>query len=114
MGTVLESRYVKTRKPHPCYLCGNNIQAGSEVYSSSSVDQGEFLRVWMHSSCMKYTETWTWEDWEAFSEGYQGNLQENTVRIETWTHEHHKRFNAVRDTMIENQQKMGIHEDQTK
>lgn len=51
MCKVIESKSVKTRKPHQCWGCTKTIEKGSQVAVVTSVDMGEISRGYWCDDC---------------------------------------------------------------
>ena len=48
---VLQYKTVKARKDHPCFWCGEKINAGAECNYSAGIFEGDFYSGWMHLEC---------------------------------------------------------------
>jgi hypothetical protein len=65
----LNDKTVRGKKDYNCFLCGEEIPAGSRQVVRSGVSDERFLTMRMHLECEAATTTWDNVDWESFEEG---------------------------------------------
>jgi len=53
-GPILNSKTVKTRKPHNCWGCMNVFPAGTEMLSVASVDMDSLSTGYWCDNCLEY------------------------------------------------------------
>lgn len=53
------------RKPHRCYLCGRQIEAGTRYVRRAGVTSDGFFASAMHEGCEAKTGGWGEEEWES-------------------------------------------------
>lgn len=77
---LYDSKRVKTRKPHTCFLCGRVIEAGKEALYESGKWEGDFFRRYTCEDCEPLAgDFWEFVDGETYSpvEDFVAMLQES-------------------------------------
>lgn len=67
--TLEPDKLMKPRKPHPCFFCGEIINAREECWYRHGVEGFAHWRMWMHDECREATIRWGEYDFLAFEEG---------------------------------------------
>lgn len=77
MSKILDSRLVKTRKPHKCFGCDRTFPAGTIMELSTVADDTEFFSSYLCDTCQEIARDF--EDGEEFC---SGNLRDEALERE--------------------------------
>jgi hypothetical protein len=94
MSTTLKNKYVKTRKPHRCWGCGQKFESGRTMKYVVNVDSGDFSSGYWCLACDRYLDKYgsDYDDGIAFGE-FKGEEHYEEFKI--------KEFYGVRLMLIE-------------
>jgi hypothetical protein len=61
----VEDKFVVTKKPHSCCICGEKIPAGTRTAFRKGVSEDGWASMYMHEECNEFSsETYSYEDWD--------------------------------------------------
>ena len=81
--THLSDKDVKTRKPHQCFLCEEDIPKGTICRRRTGTQEGDIFTFYMHEECRQVTLEWDDEHWEYHDAGeFRRELEEHRKQVE--------------------------------
>lgn len=65
----IKEKAVRTRKPHECRICGEEINKRKIAVARTGVSDDRILTFHMHPECDRLSSDWNQDDWETTSPG---------------------------------------------
>lgn len=78
MSQIIQSKTVKTRKPHTCFGCAREFPKGTNMQREAVKDCGSVFTAYMCSSCYEYIDLYLFP----FDEFGFGDLRDGVLKME--------------------------------